>query len=39
MMVSGERDDDGVEAGAATVADPSHSIPLSPLQLPSHIHT
>jgi len=38
-MVSGERDDDGVEAGAVTVANPSHSIPLSPIQLPSHIHT
>jgi len=37
-MVSGERDDDGVE-GAVTVANPSHSIPLSPIQLPSHIHT
>jgi len=39
MMVSGERDDDGVEGGAVTVANPSHSIPLSPIQLPSHIHT
>jgi len=38
-MVSDERDEDGVEGGAVIVANLSHSTPLSPIQLPSYIHT